>query len=163
MDIGEANTGFYSGFVLLLSSYLLGHIISQGSAYLDEWVYDKLKEKVYTDHKCVKRVLEIREQKYGNAIEPEYVNAYKWCLFKLQQEQPHAASEIERYMADSKFFRSLFVLLIILAGVFMLPSIQHILMTFTCLLLAAFSILRYFKNDENLRKRLTNTSSFQKS
>ena len=40
IDVGPENTMFFTSFVLLFSSYLFGHIISQVSAYMDVWIYD---------------------------------------------------------------------------------------------------------------------------
>lgn len=119
---GNNNKEFFNGFVLLFASYLFGHIISQVSAYLDEWVYDRFKEKVFKDHKCVEKVMEIRKTRYGNEMNPVYVNTYKWSVFKLQKEYPDASAEVERYMADSKFFRGLFVILLVLGFVFSFQS-----------------------------------------
>ncbi len=151
LNIAQDNSSFIKGFVLLFSSYLFGHFISQISAYMDEWVYDKLKGKVYDDHKCVKKVLEIRESRYGNELTPVYVNTYKWSVFKLQKEYPEAAAEVERYMADSKFFRSLFVILLVLLVVFWREDCDISLCLFVG---SAFSMVRYFKK----RRKATETA-----
>jgi len=118
LDIGEANTGFYMSFAMLFSSYLFGHIINQLSAYQDEWVYDNFKEKIYYKSNSLEKVKTIRKEKFLNSLNPVYVNTYKWSLYKLQKEYAEAASEVNRYMADSKFFRSLVVVL--LAGLFIM-------------------------------------------
>ncbi|MDX2072072.1 MAG: hypothetical protein SFV55_26800 [Haliscomenobacter sp.] len=154
LDVGKDNKAFFSGFVLLFGSYLLGHIISQISAYLDDWVYDPLKDKVFKDHKCVKKVMEIRANRYGNEMTPVYVNSYKWSVFKLQKEYPDAAAEVERYMADSKFFRGLFVIMVILGFVFLFQSVIKAKIVLACFLLAAFSMVRYFKK----RRKSTETA-----
>lgn len=151
---GNADKTFFSGFVLLFSFYLFGHIISQVSAYLDEWVYDRFKEKVFKDHKCVKKMMGIRENRYSNEMHPVYVNTYKWSIFKLQKEYPDAAAEVERYMADSKFFRSLFVIMLVLGLVFLFQPGIAIKVIVGCFILAAFSMVRYFKK----RRKSTETA-----
>jgi ABC-type multidrug transport system fused ATPase/permease subunit len=148
------NKTFFSGFVLLFGSYLFGHIISQVSAYLDKWVYDRFKEIVFKDHKCVDKVNEIRTNHYGNDSNQVYVNTYKWSVFKLQKEYPDAAAEVERYMADSKFFRSLFVIMVVLGFVFVFQPDVTLNVTIGCFILAAFSMIRYFKK----RRKSTETA-----
>jgi hypothetical protein len=154
LDVGKDNTAFFSGFVLLFSAYLFGHIISQVSAYLDDFVYDPLKDKVYKDQKRVTKVKEIRENRYGNEMTPVFVNTYKWSVFKLQKEYPEAAVEVERYMADSKFFRSLFVIMMALCFVFLFRSGIVSTATITCFALAGFSMVRYFDK----RRKSTETA-----
>ena len=154
LDVGKDNTAFYSSFVLLFSAYLFGHIISQVSAYLDDYVYDRLKDKVYKDQKRVNKVKEIRENRYGNKMTPVYVNTFNWSVFKLQKEYPEAADEVERYMADSKFFRSLFVIMMVLGCVFLFQSGIGLTVKLACFALAAFSMVRYFKK----RRKSTETA-----
>lgn len=154
LNVDPDNKAFMSGFVLLFASYLFGHIISQVSAYMDEWIYDPLKDKVYKDHKCVERVMEIRKKTYGNEMNPVYVNTYKWSIFKLQKEYPDAAAEVERYMADSKFFRGLFVVILVLGIVFLFQPNMGIKAPIVCFLSAAFSMIRYFKK----RRKSTETA-----
>jgi hypothetical protein len=154
LDVGKDNTAFYSSFVLLFSAYLFGHIISQVSAYLDDYVYDRLKDKVYKDQKRVNKVKEIRENRYGNKMTPAYVNTFNWSVFKLQKEYPEAADEVERYMADSKFFRSLFVIMMVLGCVFLFQSGIGLTVKLSCFALAAFSMVRYFKK----RRKSTETA-----
>jgi hypothetical protein len=140
--------------VLLFSAYLFGHIISQVSAYLDDYVYDRLKDKVYKDQKCVNKVKEIRENRYGNKMTPVYVSTFNWSVFKLQKEYPEAADEVERYMADSKFFRSLFVIMMVLGCVFLFQPGIGLTVKLACFALAAFSMVRYFKK----RRKSTETA-----
>lgn len=140
--------------MLLFSAYLFGHIISQVSAYLDDYVYDRLKDKVYKDQKCVNKVKEIRENRYGNKMTPVYVSTFNWSVFKLQKEYPEAADEVERYMADSKFFRSLFVIMMVLGCVFLFQPGIGLTVKLACFALAAFSMVRYFKK----RRKSTETA-----
>lgn len=154
IKVNQESSNFLSGFILLLSSYLFGHIISQISAYLDDWVYDPFKDKVYNDQKCAKKTMEIRERLYGNEMATQYVNTYKWSVFKLQKEYPDAAAEVERYMADSKFFRGLFVVMLVLGIVFLFQPNVGSQVSVACFLLSAFSMIRYFRK----RRKSTETA-----
>ncbi len=110
------NSGFFSGFVLLFSSYLFGHIVSQLSAYLDKYLYDKFKDKIYRDTSLLNQVKKIRTDKYSNtAEEMKLVSSFEWAQMKLQKELPDAVQEAERYTADSKFFRGLLLILFVLS------------------------------------------------
>src|SRR5262249_1082921 len=46
------------------------------------------------------------------------INAYQWCKARLSKEHPEGLLAVQRYEADSKFFRSFFVVLLILAITF---------------------------------------------
>jgi hypothetical protein len=85
---------------------------------------------------------------------PAYVNTFNWSVFKLQKEYPEAADEVERYMADSKFFRSLFVIMMVLGCVFLFQSGIGLTVKLACFALAAFSMVRYF----NKRRKSTETA-----
>ena len=122
--------------------------------YLDDWVYDPLRDKVYKDQKCVKKAMEIRERLYGNEMATQYVNTYKWSVFKLQKEYPDAAAEVERYIADSKFFRGLFVVMLVLGIVFLFQPNVGSQVSVACFLLSAFSMIRYFRK----RRKSTETA-----
>jgi len=151
---GKENAEFFRAFILLFSSYLFGHIISQLSAYLDSLLYDRLKKFVYRDSRCLDEVWKIRREKFGNHGEPVLVNAYKWSLFKLQTEHPAAASEVERYMADSKFFRSLIIIMLVMGIVLLWHKDMNMAVPLSCFALAIFSTIRYFKK----RRKSTETA-----
>ncbi len=151
----DDHNSFHMAFVLLFASYLFGHMVSQLSAYLDEWVYDPLKERVYKDHKRVEKVNDIRKLKYGNTLlDHQYVNTFKWSIYKLQKDYKEGALEVDRYMADSKFFRSLFIIMLLLGIVFLLQAHAQPKLALACFLLAAFSMIRYFKK----RRKATETA-----
>lgn len=178
LEVNQGSSNFLSIFILLLSSYLIGHIISQISAYMDEWVYDSFKDKVYKDKTCLgKAINNIREDLYGNDIKVNYVNTYKWSVFKLQKEYPDAAVEVERYMGDSKFFRGLFVVMLVLGIVFYFQHNVSYKVPIACFLLSVFSLIRYFTKrrkstelafqyiifNEKLNNKVQNCSKAQKS
>lgn len=142
LSFSSSYSGFYEAFLFLLSSYFLGHVISQLGSYLDDLIYDPLKDRIFRNHKRLELVKNIREESYGNNLKDDYLNTFKWAKFKLLSEFPESIQEIERYMADSKFFRGLIVIFIIVLIVLMMY--EHWLSAVVCLILIAFSFVRYF-------------------
>lgn len=152
----ESYGSFYSSFLFLLSAYLLGHIISQLSAYIDKWVYDNLNGSLVYDSKKAKRnvteVKRIRKDIYQDYSGTKHLNTFEWSKNKLLKEQPAILDDIERYIADSKFFRSLILIFPILAGVLFNNSQKTL--GWICLGLMAFSVVRYFHK----RRKATETA-----
>lgn len=144
---------FLSAFILLFSSYIFGHIISQLSAYLDKWVYDRFKDKIYKNQTLLNLVKQIRTEIYGNSSEDlKLVSSYEWTEMKLHKELPQAVQEAERYVADSKFFRSLLLILFILT--IPLLIIGKYLLALICFLISGFSLVRYFHKRQKATKTL---------
>lgn len=139
----NSNSSFYKSFLLLFGSYLFGHIVSQLSAYFDA-VYDWNRKRTIGKDKRLKKVKEIRVHQYGNNKEDmQLVNTFDWSVYKLQLEFPTAIEEIERYTADSKFFRGLFLIMAIMMIVLLIQG--QPLPALNCLFLATFSCMRYFR------------------
>jgi len=152
----QENIEFYASFLFLLAAYLVGHIVSQISAYLDKWVYDKLNGTlVYNEEKHrrnVELVKTIRKEVYQDYTESKYLNNFEWSVNKLLKDLPEVIAEIERYTADSKFFRSLILIFPLLAAI--LWNQNKILFMWVCVALAAFSAIRYFHK----RRKATETA-----
>lgn len=125
-----------------LSSYLLGHFASLiGAASLDhlyEWTYRRLwtrtwrwgrskpcygYERTYLRRLCIRS----EDQLYKHAgtlkdraLGENNVTNYKWARMSLRLRNASAMQEIDRLEADSKFFRSVtVVILIAFAGAIM--------------------------------------------
>lgn len=152
----EENNAFYVSFLFLLAAYLVGHIVSQISAYLDKWVYDKLNGKlVYHEEKHLRNlelVKTIRKEVYQDYTEGNHLSNFEWSVNKLLKELPEVVDEIERYMADSKFFRSLVLIFPLLAIILWSQSKSSL--GWLCLAIAAFSAIRYFHK----KRKATETS-----
>lgn len=132
----------YEWVIFLLVSYLLGHITFLLSAALDPLLYDALRKQTdfgqierlsrgeplssrrlrlfasrvfpglrNTDNalwgaiRLKARALE--SQSAGDAI-----NAFQWCKARLSKDHPEGLAAVQRFEADSKFFRSFAVVLI---------------------------------------------------
>lgn len=128
--------------IFVFLSYLLGHFIFLlGAAFLDDHVYDnlrvstyfeqvrrlargeKLKSKFlrflarhsfnsYSDRTIVK-ILQLKKFHLEPLKALDTMNAFKWCKTYLNTIAPHTLSSVERFEANSKFFRSLFIVFII--------------------------------------------------
>lgn len=131
--------------IFLFVSYLLGHFIFLlGSLSLDDSVYDKVRgatlggqirslakgskraplwlrkraNKLFKSSSDVTllKALAIKEHYLEPLGASNSINAFQWCKAKLSMEQPAALFIVQRFEADSKFFRSLLVVLLGLIG-----------------------------------------------
>jgi ADP-ribose pyrophosphatase YjhB (NUDIX family) len=131
--------------VFLFGAYLLGHFIFLVGSLLDGRVYDPLRDA--TPAKQVDRLargddLSSRGARWLAArlfkesmdralhqavrIKDHYldplgasgaINAFQWCKVQLTLGHPEAMTSVQRFEADSKFFRSLLVVLCVLIPV----------------------------------------------
>jgi hypothetical protein len=111
----------YAAF--LLGAYALGHIVFLLASYLDEIAYRPLRKKIWADKPGDAYDLagELRRRHVGGDQRLP-MNTFKWCQAYLLQNAPTAAAEVRRYEADSKFFRSMTFLLLLLAGLLALQD-----------------------------------------
>src|SRR2546428_5386066 len=135
--------GVQGWIVFLFAAYLLGHFIFLvGSWLLDDHIYDPIRKA--TDQSQVKRLakgeelspagvrwlaarlfkkdvdaavqqaVRIKEHYLDPVHASSAINAFQWCKAKLTLKHPEAMATVQRFEADSKFFRSLVVVLGIL-------------------------------------------------
>jgi 8-oxo-dGTP pyrophosphatase MutT (NUDIX family) len=139
-------TGTSAWVVFLAASYLLGHFVFLiGSWLLDDFAYDPMRNASYgkqitklaegerpsplllrwfsriffgkeTDL-TVRYAVKIKEHYLGPLEASNAVNAFQWSKAKLTLAYPAAIESVHRFEADSKFFRSLVILCIIVLGV----------------------------------------------
>lgn len=140
---GKFVSGPADWMVLLFGSYLLGHFVFLvGSALLDKQVYDRIRRA--TDREQVKKlacggslhprwVRRLTHALFGSMGDGAYeqakrihshylaplgaasaINIFQWCKARLHMNQPDLLATVQRFEADSKFFRSLIVVLFIL-------------------------------------------------
>lgn len=129
--------------VFLFASYLLGHFIFLvGSLILDGCVYEpirtatpsRLTKRLAKGKSCsgklarflatwlvkkdadvaVDRAKKIKKHYLDPLEASSAVNAFQWCKARLMLEKPQALETVQRFEADSKFFRSLLIVLGIL-------------------------------------------------
>ncbi|TGX53583.1 hypothetical protein E5A73_12205 [Sphingomonas gei] len=97
-----------------LASYAAGHFVFLVAAMLDGLVYDRLelwkRFRGGADH-CYLRATEARQAFFGTLERDVPMNSFAWAKSVLRLRAPAALADVERYEADSKFFRSLVVVI----------------------------------------------------
>jgi 8-oxo-dGTP pyrophosphatase MutT (NUDIX family) len=130
--------------VFLFASYLLGHFIFMIGALLDDWLYERARRltdrgqikrlakgealddrdwrrfarmKILFGKEADRAVTQVEWIK-ARTLEPlsaeHAINAFQWCKARLAKDHPEGLIVVQRFEADSKFFRSFFVVLVIL-------------------------------------------------
>jgi hypothetical protein len=106
----------------VLSAYALGHFVFLVSARIDKPIYDTYRERTWPkdqDH-AYKRATALRCAHFPDvaysldgpgAPGDIPMNTFNWAQAILMLEAPAAFADVQRYEADSKFFRSLIVVL----------------------------------------------------
>lgn len=129
--------------VFLFSSYLLGHFIFLlGSWLLDDYLYDRIRTATHDEQikrlalgrkppsrvmrlvagwfikkgsdKAVAGAVRIKEHYLDPVGASSAINAFQWCKARLALEHSSALVAVQRFEADSKFFRSLIIVLCVL-------------------------------------------------
>ncbi len=160
--------------IFLFASYLLGHFFFFLGSRLDEWVYERIRDATPEGEqvrmvrgekpawrltkrlardlfgKCpdlaVRQVYGIKEGYLPSVEGKPVVNAFQWSKARLTIQCPAALAEVQRLEADSKFFRTMVVVLVLVAAwvsvrAFWAPSAWGVVLM--CLALACLSLLRY--------------------
>lgn len=127
--------------IFLFVSYLVGHLVFLVGSALDSILYDRVRKGMrehqidrlakggrlssrpvralatwmFSDSdEAMRQALRLRDEKLGPVKATEAVNAFQWCKAKLALEHPSALEEVQRFEADSKFFRSFSAILLLL-------------------------------------------------
>ena len=148
LNFGVALDRAETVIVFLFFSYLLGHFVFLISAKLDEWLYDRLRaltdwgqisrrlskgKKLSASWNryfanwmfggnaddAVMQAQRIKARALTSLEAEDAINAFQWCkarLLLMNDQQAFAA--VQRFEADSKFFRSFFVVLAALTLVY---------------------------------------------
>jgi 8-oxo-dGTP pyrophosphatase MutT (NUDIX family) len=157
--------------VFLFASYLIGHLVFLLGAFLDEWVYGWLRKRtpsgqigrlaegeslsprwirrlVQTDFffgkqadAAVTKAVQIKTLALRPISAEGAVNAYQWCKARLSAEHPEGLLAVQRFEADSKFFRSFVFVLLALGAVFLFG--RHWVPLLVCVGLLPPALLRY--------------------
>jgi 8-oxo-dGTP pyrophosphatase MutT (NUDIX family) len=133
----------------LFASYLFGHLIFLLGSWLDEfydwarrytlntqiamlarrgrllpWLARALIWLVFKGERnlAVGRAGKIKQQTLGNLQAVDAINNFQWCKVLLNAENPASLAVVQRFEADSKFFRCLTILLLLLLAAW---PLQH--------------------------------------
>lgn len=139
-------TGAPGWVAFLGGSYLLGHFVFLiGAGLLDDYTYDPLRKASYGEQisrladdkrlsplparflarifmgkesdRAVNLAVRIKEHYVGPLGGAKAINAFQWSKAKLILAHPAAIEEVHRLEADSKFFRSLVIVCIIVIAI----------------------------------------------
>jgi hypothetical protein len=113
----SSQAGIWVAF--LICSYFLGHLVFLVGSYLDP-LYNALRERLNpygneSAYQCATRVRDSMIQ----GDERQALNTFQWARSVLIAQCPAAAEDVRRLEADSKFFRSLLVVCVLSAAVFL--------------------------------------------
>lgn len=134
--------------IFLLITYIVGNIIFMVASLIDV-SYDKVLRKSFfqstndltyktarsihrkfidTDEKLKELLAEggLSDDEYREILSRprrEIFNTYKWSQHFLLFKNPDALADIQRIEADSKFFRSLFVTFLVIAGLLLVQDV----------------------------------------
>ena len=151
--------GAESWMVFLFASYLLGHFVFLLGTRLDDWIYDPLRKctdwgqidrlakgkslsarglralaasswffKGNADA-AVMQAQRIKARALRTLSAEDAINAYQWCKARLSKEHPAGLVAVQRFEADSKFFRSFVVVLLVLVLIYAFEREGRIQMT----------------------------------
>lgn len=145
-ELLPAGVGGPQGWLIFFfASYLIGQLLFAIGAELDELIYQPLTRATYIgqinrlkngenlapewksqiaefmlgdrDDKALMQALRVK----ARALGPDFdsINAFQWCKARLSKLHPSGLAAVERFEADSKFFRSLIVALGLLVLAFL--------------------------------------------
>lgn len=128
--------------VFAFSSYLLGHFVFLAGSYIDP-LYDRVRRRLIPKEKdrTYQRARGIKEKCLGDSPSEPVMNTFQWAKANAQMRYPAALLEVRRHEADSKFFRSLIVVLIVV--VLVLLSKAAWVESLLSLVLIVVSFVRY--------------------
>lgn len=153
--------------MFLIAAYILGHFIFVFGSRLDSaydgvltwlrahqnaasraklrvrlplWVVDRLK--IDRKFQPLRAAMAIKDLHVGPiSSRADTINAFQWTKCRLALDHPVALAHVQRFEADSKFFRSLFVVLLVLIASFAASAERRLaLVSLAC---AVASLWRY--------------------
>ena len=126
----------------LLSSYVLGHFVFMAGSRLDA-SYDRWRRRTKPSSRdsTFQAANDVRKRVTASLASSDF-STLKWCKTYIQLNASQARTEIDRYEADSKFFRSLVVVSIAIAAHFLFRQ-GNVGLGLACLALTAGANWRY--------------------
>jgi len=139
-------TGAEGWAAFLIASYLFGHLVFLLGSWLDElydwfrrytlntqivllarrgrllpWLARALIWLVFKRERnlAVDRAARIKRQALDPLGAADAINVFQWCKLVLASDSPESVAVVQRFEADSKFFRCLVIVLLVLVGTWM--------------------------------------------
>ncbi|MBX3256998.1 MAG: hypothetical protein KF862_22870 [Chitinophagaceae bacterium] len=139
---GPLKTDWVKAAVYLGTSYVAGHIIYMFASMLDDIVYEKVHPVFWKDKSLTAYIIKKKEEITGISSR-KVINAFKWSCAWLLKNQPALYGSVERYFAESKFFRSLSVVFFLSFFLLLKTSLDFWIIAITLPMLSLFSLIRY--------------------
>jgi len=136
-NLATKDAALYIGFIAI--AYILGCFIYFLASYLDEWVYENVSRVFWSNAELTAYIVALKAEQTGIPSR-KVINAFKWSCGWLLKNHPPMYDEVERLMAESKFFRSM-VIVSLIAGLLIIRF--NPLLMLPLLLLSVFSLIRY--------------------
>lgn len=146
---------FLLGLLFLLASYFFGHVIFQLGSYLDDLLYKRFKDVIY-DHKELSIIKKIRNTYYAKESSEGIGSNFYWCYLQLEaSDNKSAFNEVQSLMAQSKFFRAIFVIsmgYLILGSFYKNDPVEYLLLAIFVIFIFSFCTVDTHLNTK-LKKR----------
>lgn len=154
----------------LFASYLLGHLVFLLGSWLDgiyNWLRDRTLNRqirhlasrgrgsswpirlcvslVFKRERnlAVNRAVKIKEHALATLHAKDAINAFQWCKALLNVESPQSLAVVQRFEADSKFFRCFTVVLLLLLAVWLWQQHWPVVGISMVLVLLLLALWRY--------------------
>lgn len=114
---GLSDATLWIGFLFL--AFALGHLVFLLAAQMDWMIYGPLRHRFIARDPALLLAERLRDEAFarerealrGMGVDAPPMNAFAFSKAVLTREVPAAAADVSRYEADSKFFRSLTLVL----------------------------------------------------
>lgn len=132
----------YYWIAFIFFAYLLGHLNFMLGSWLDI-IYDMHRKRrdPYTNESAFQCASRIKHKIYSET-ECEAMNTYQWSISVLTTQYTEAMAEVNRLVANSKFFRSIVVITLLVSIVW--ASKQQYIHALLALVFAVPCYLRYY-------------------
>jgi 8-oxo-dGTP pyrophosphatase MutT (NUDIX family) len=164
--------GAEAGAAFLFASYLFGHLVFLLGSWLDEfydwarrhtlntqiamlarrgrllpWLPRALIWLVFKGESnlAVDRAVKIKQQALGALQAKDSINTFQWCKALLNVESPASLAVVQRFEADSKFFRCFTVVLLLLLAAWPLQDQWPLAGVPVVLVLLVLALWRYME------------------
>lgn len=138
----HAHTDWIRAGIYLGTAYVAGHVVYFFSSFIDTIVYENVQKVFWKDRRLLNYILK-RKAEITGINDGRIINTFKWSCAWLLKNNPEMYAQVERYVAESKFFRSLIVVFTFSFFIFLTQAKRPVIIFFIFALLIIFSFIRY--------------------
>lgn len=171
---------FYFNLVFLLLSYVIGQVLFQVGGAMDKLSYDKFSKIIFKKDYNLSVIKSTREKLFRTFDESLdsrgtnqfefHMNNFQWALSYLRHHDNDAFQEVEKIMADSKFFRSILaatILYLLYYSIIHLPYLGSFIIIFSSVIYVSIYFyedsIQYLDVDSRLRKNKNDIEKINKT